>query len=77
MRAPRDTATRSLLGLLALALLGLGAGPPSTPVYRWCVRSKSAINCHFQSQTDCMAAARRLGAACELNVIVEPDKKRR
>jgi len=77
VRTPCDAPARCLLVGLVLALLGLGAGPPSTPVYRWCVRSNHATNCNFRSQTDCMAAARRAGAACELNVIVEPDKKRR
>ena len=54
MRAP----VGPLPGCVSVALLlGFTAGEPRVAAYRWCVHSNYAINCRFQSQSACMAAA--------------------
>jgi hypothetical protein len=40
--------------------------------YRWCVHSNRALNCRFQSQSACMAAASHAGGWCELTLVNEP-----
>ena len=67
-----------LLGCVSVALLlGFTAGEPRVVAYRWCVHSNSAINCRFQSQSACMAAASHTGGWCELTLVNEPYKKTR
>jgi hypothetical protein len=63
--------------LSAALLLGFTAGEPRVVAYRWCVHSNYAINCRFQSQSACMAAARHTGGWCELTLVREPYKKAR
>jgi hypothetical protein len=67
-----------LLGCLSVALLfGFTAGESRVAAYRWCVHSNYAINCRFQSQSACMAAASHTGGWCELTLVNEPYKKPR
>src|SRR4029077_6358284 len=69
---------RYLASSLAGALLfGFTAGEPRVSAYRWCVHSVYAINCGFQTQAACTAAASRTGGWCDLTVVREPYTKRR
>ena len=63
--------------LTGALLFGFTAGEPRVSAYRWCVHSVYAINCGFQTQAACTAAASRTGGWCDLTVVREPYTKRR